>query len=200
MRQTRRLASLLICLLVGAPAAIHGLSDVPASAEIQEDTAGQVTINDDPTSNTTDAQLPISATIFSGVPGPRECRGSVMATLDVAPPPAGGGRTAAACYNLPSPAGCGNFVANKADGCEARLFAEPNCAMYTNTAVFIPESRAVGGLWRSISVQCGIPPPDPDSLGKPPLADLMTNVKKGPKSARARRSAAAAAAAAAALP
>ncbi|KAK0615720.1 hypothetical protein B0T17DRAFT_538971 [Bombardia bombarda] len=85
---------------------------------------------------------------------------------------------------MPAPAGCGNFVANKQDGCEARLFAEPNCRLYMNTAVFIPEDRAVGGLWRSMSLRCGVPAPDPAALGSPPLGELMKNAKKRPKGGR----------------
>jgi hypothetical protein len=64
-------------------------------------------------------------------------------------------------------------VASKEAGCEARLFSEPGCRMYLNTAVFIPEERAVGGQWRSVGVRCGVPAPDPESLGPPPLAGLM---------------------------
>ncbi|KAK3381952.1 hypothetical protein B0H63DRAFT_216693 [Podospora didyma] len=194
-QQYRCLVSLVLLFLLGAPALVNGLDDVPAGGQVQEDN-GQVNINDDPTSNTTTTHLPITATIFSGVPGPKDCRGSVMVKLDVPPPVENGVRTLAQCYNMPVPAGCGNFVANKDDGCEARLFAESNCAMYTNTAVFVPEPRAVGGHWRSMSIQCGIPAPDPATLGSPPLANLLQNAKKGPrKSSAARRAAAAAAAA-----
>ena len=140
--------------------------------QIQEDT-GQVSINESPSNNDTETNLPIVATIFGGVPGPKKCRGSPMAAINLPPPQGLGLTTQAHCYNLPGVAGCGNFVANKADGCEARLFAEPACRSYVNTVVFIPEDRAVGGSWRSISVQCGVPAPDPDSLGAPPLADMI---------------------------
>ncbi|KAK3316621.1 hypothetical protein B0H66DRAFT_299806 [Apodospora peruviana] len=149
----------------------------PPGAEIQEDT-GQVSINGDPTgggdTGTTTPNLPIKATIFSSSPGPKSCRGHVMLVLDIPPPPQDRVTTTAAqCYNMPAPASCGNFVANKEDGCEVRLFAEENCRLFMNTAVFIPEERAVGGLWRSLSVRCGIPPPDPATLGAPPLQDIM---------------------------
>jgi hypothetical protein len=152
----------------------------PPGAELQEDT-GQVAINPSPADNTTVTHIPISATIFAGVPGPKSCRGGVMAKLDLAPPQGLGMRTAAQCYNLVTAAGCGNFIANKEDGCEARLFGEANCQMYMNTAVFTPEDRAVGGNWRSMSLQCGIPPIDPALLGPPPLADMVAGAKKTPK-------------------
>lgn len=88
---------------------------------------------------------------------------------------------------MPSPAGCGNFVANKEDGCEARLYAEPGCVGYLNTAVFIAEDRAVGGVWRSMVVQCGIPAPDPATLGEPPLQNLINGGKTGQYAARRLR-------------
>ena len=68
-------------------------------------------------------------------------------------------------------------MANKGDGCEARLFSERNCSEYTNTAVFVPDARTIGGFWMSISIECGITPPDPASLGAPPLADLLKGAK-----------------------
>ncbi|KAK0616804.1 hypothetical protein B0T14DRAFT_386164, partial [Immersiella caudata] len=145
---------------------------VPASGQIQEDTAGQVTINDDPTSNNTESNLPITATIFTGVPGPYHCRGGVMLKISIPPPPPSPSGTpiltAPQCIDMPSPAGCANFVANKVDGCEARLFAEPKCRMYVNTAVFVPEERVFGGLWRSLEVRCGVPAPEPDQVGQVP--------------------------------
>jgi len=178
--------TLLLATLLGVVTIAHGLpaEGIPASGQIQEDTAGQVNIHDAPTSNTTETNLSISATIFTGTPGPYHCRGHVMLKLNISPPSITDGapsRTAAQCFDMPSPAGCANFVANKADGCEARLFAESGCRMYMNTAVFIPEDRAVGGLWRSLSVQCGIPAPDPETLGQVPFENLMKSAKKRPK-------------------
>ncbi|KAK3942631.1 hypothetical protein QBC46DRAFT_283556 [Diplogelasinospora grovesii] len=160
-----------------------------SGADIQEDT-GQVTItdpHDDDISVVPNLNLAITATIFDSVPGPKSCRGRVMVQLEVPRPDGLGQQT---CYNMPQPAGCGNFVANKEDGCEAKLFAEPNCRSYMNTAVFIPDdsTRAVGGLWRSMSVQCGIPAPDPETLGAPPLQDMMRNAKKKKKKPASRQS------------
>ncbi|KAK1767924.1 hypothetical protein QBC33DRAFT_62083 [Phialemonium atrogriseum] len=165
------LASTAVATPVPAP-------QVPPDAEIEGD-QDQVTINPSPETNSTATHLPITATIFSGVPGPNHCRGRITAALTLPPPVSGGGRTGARCYDLPgrAGAGCAYFVANKGDGCEARLFAEPGCAAYVNTAVFVPEERIVGGLWRSLSVECGIPTPDPASLGAPPLADLLEGAK-----------------------
>lgn len=150
--------------------------ELPNGVDVDGD-QDQVTINPSPETNSTVTHLPITATIFTGSPGPKRCRGSVMASLNIPPRPEGAPRTGEQCYNLRAPAGCANFVANKGDGCEARLFSEPNCAAYANTAVFVPEARTVGGIWRSISIECGVPVPDPDSLGAPPLADLLAGAK-----------------------
>ena len=175
--RTPSLTQLLLIFLGVAANATRGLDDVPAGSEVKEDN-GQVTINDDPTANNTVPDIPVSATIFSGVPGPSHCRGQPILRLDIptSSPPA-----AARCHNMPRPVGCGTFIANKEDGCEARLFTEPDCRMYANTAVFVPQERVVGGLWRSMSIQCGIPPPDPATLGSPPFQDLLRNAKKTPK-------------------
>ena len=180
MRPHHYLPSLLLLLTTTLNPAL-ALENLPAGVDITEDTPGQVTINGDPTGNATlGPDLPISATIFSGVPGPSACRGRII--FQLAPPPVtpGAGPTAEACYNLPggpgrsgSGGGCGVFTASKEAGCQARLFAEPGCRAYVNTAVFIPEERAVGGAWRSVGVRCGVPAPDPESLGPPPLAGLM---------------------------
>ncbi|KAH8899869.1 hypothetical protein GQ53DRAFT_758018 [Thozetella sp. PMI_491] len=167
--------------LLSAIATANPLPQAPAGANIQEDT-GQVAIHGDPAAANTATSLPISATIFAGVPGPKRCRGGVMVKMDLPPP--NGVQTVEQCYNLPGVAGCGNFVANKGDGCEVRLFAEPACKVYMNTAVFMPEERAVGGQWRSFAIVCGKPPPDPSTLGAPPLADMVAQAKKTPKSGR----------------
>lgn len=181
MLQIRYLTLLLFTLLSSSsiPTAT-AIPQLPAGANLKEDN-GQVIINRDPTDN----HLPIRATIFSGVPGPTHCHGHVVLLLDLPPPsPSPDGNslltTSPQCYNIPSAgnpssstAGCGNFLANKSDGCEARVFAEPNCAGYLNTVVFTAENRAVGGQWRSLEVRCGVPAPDPESLGKPPLAGFM---------------------------
>ncbi|KAL0469650.1 hypothetical protein QR685DRAFT_598064 [Neurospora intermedia] len=198
MFQIRILALLLSGLLSWSsiPTAT-AIPQLPAGANLKEDN-GQVTINRDPTDNQTDNHLPIRATIFSGVPGPTHCRGHVVLLLDLPPPstsPDGNSllTTTPQCYNIPSAgnpssstAGCGNFLANKSDGCEARVFAEPNCAGYLNTVVFTQENRAVGGQWRSLEVRCGVPAPDPDSLGKPPLAGVMgqARIKENKKPGR----------------
>ena len=171
---------LFLALLSYTTTTAYALDKVPPSAEVTEDNS-QVTINDDPTANDTITNLPVTATIFTGTPGPYRCRGRVMLRLDIMPPAEEGILTAPRCYNMPSPAGCANFVANKRDGCEAKLFAESGCRMYTNTAVFIPEARAVGGLWRSLEITCGIPPPDPETLGEAPFADLLKGAKMRPK-------------------
>lgn len=163
----------------------NALPQLPGGASVQEET-GQVSINQRPdAANTAATNVPITITIFSGSPGPKTCRGSPVTTLTLPRRPREGlglRRTGSQCYNLPSAAGagCGTFSANKDDGCEARLFAEPSCASYVNTAVLVPESRAVGGMWRSFSVECGIPAPDPAALGPPPLQGMMQDIKRPP--------------------
>ncbi|SPQ26687.1 8bdc2195-0ba5-46a0-8b25-14ebd7f0ec92 [Thermothielavioides terrestris] len=191
------LSFLFSIVLLGLSQRSLGLGSLPAGVAITEDTAGQVTINGDPTTgknSTLDPQLPITATIFSGVPGPAACRGAVIFRVNLPPPPpstppAGaapgtGPPTPEQCYDLPQAGGCGYFVASKDAGCEARLFAEPGCRVYLNTAVFVPEPRAVGGAWRSVGLRCGVPAPDPRRLGPPPLVmdggDVSLSVRKRP--------------------
>lgn len=174
---------LVLVFIFGAPLAtampLHQ-SPEPRGATIEQNT-GQVSIQERPDLNTTETDLEITATIFTGPPGPKKCRGRAMESLSLPKPDGLGLRTGAKCYNLPAVAGCGNFMAGKNDGCEARLFAELACVSYVNTAVFMSEERAVGGMWRSLSVECGIPAPDPASLGAPPLQDMMKNAKRPPK-------------------
>ncbi|KAJ4385356.1 hypothetical protein N0V85_008096, partial [Neurospora sp. IMI 360204] len=157
------LSSLLTWSSLSSPATALP-QELPAGADLKEDN-GQVTINPDSTANQT-AVHP-RATIFSGVPGPTHCRGHAVLLLDLPPPALNPDNntpitttTTPQCYNIPNDdststagtaaAGCGTFLANKSDGCEARMFAEPNCVGYLNTVVFIPEDRAVGGQWRSM--------------------------------------------------
>ncbi|KAK3401790.1 hypothetical protein B0T20DRAFT_475896 [Sordaria brevicollis] len=168
---------------------------------VTQDT-GQVTINPNPTTaNQPTDNIPIRATIYSGVPGPSHCRGHPILLLDLPIPPLSPSgilaTTAPKCYNIPSSpsssntagvAGCGVFSASKSSGCEARVFAEPGCRGYLNTVVFIPEERAVGGQWRSLEVRCGVKPPDEEALGRPPLVGLMgtggMRVKENKKSGK----------------
>jgi hypothetical protein len=67
------------------------------------------------------------------------------------------------CVDLPAEAQCGVFFAGKEDNCEAQLFNSPACynttQTYVNTVVFLPEKRAIGGMWRSMFVRCGIDVP-----------------------------------------
>lgn len=148
-------------------------SDQPV---VQQDN-GQVSINDAPPASK-EPLVPIKATFYSGVEGPKACRGHVMAVVNMPKAPGPPAPTPAQCYNFPSlqSSGCATFKANKADGCVAQVFAEPDCRVYTNTAAFMAEDRPVGGNWRSVRVQCGVPEPDPASLGKPPLVDSISSL------------------------
>ncbi|GAW20308.1 hypothetical protein ANO14919_098100 [Xylariales sp. No.14919] len=115
----------------------------------------------------------ISAVLFDGAPGPKDCRGSALLTIRLAKPGAQHARPT--CYNVPGVAQCGTFLANKDDGCQARVFSEPDCRTFANLAVFIPEARAFGGYVRSLEVTCGVvsvtpPPLDLPGLELPPNA------------------------------
>ncbi|KAJ4394662.1 hypothetical protein N0V93_003881 [Gnomoniopsis smithogilvyi] len=148
-------------------------SDTPV---VQQDN-GQVSIQD-ATPEEKEPLVPIRATFYSGSEGPKSCRGHPIALIDMPKPQGPSVPTAKQCYNFPGlqSSGCAVFMANKIDGCQASVFAETNCRTYMNTMAFMPEMRPVGGHWRSVSVQCGIPEPDPASLGKPPMFDQMTSI------------------------
>jgi hypothetical protein len=99
-------------------------------------------------------EISITALIFAGTEGPKNCRGSLMTSINLPKP--GPALEEPVCYELRKPARCGIFMANQEDGCEAKLFTEGNCSMFVNLAVFMPERRAVGGYFRSLSVRCGV--------------------------------------------
>ena len=114
--------------------------------------------------------VPISVVLFDGPPGPKEnCRGNAILRIGLTKP--GTEHTVPTCHNVSSStstsrvavAQCGNFLANKDDGCEARIFSEPGCKEFSNVAVFVPEVKAFGGYMRSMEIACGIvgvvPPP-----------------------------------------
>ncbi|KLU85481.1 hypothetical protein MAPG_04504 [Magnaporthiopsis poae ATCC 64411] len=61
--------------------------------------------------------------------------------------------------------------------------------MFVNLAVYQPDDRAVGGRWRSMAVRCGVPEPDPATLGAPPLAGMWSK-KTSPGKGSKKRSAA----------
>ncbi|KAK6956834.1 hypothetical protein Daesc_002115 [Daldinia eschscholtzii] len=147
---------------------IPQVSDVPQISGIP-----QVDVNP-PNGTTTGSQaqptepvVPISVLLFSGPPGPKDCRGT--ATINIQLPKPGSQHSTPKCYNVPGVAQCGTFIANMDDGCQARLFNEPNCLTFANLAVFTPEQRAVGGLLRSIEITCGIKGVTPAPLNLPGL-------------------------------
>lgn len=106
--------------------------------------------------------VPISAVLFSGSPGPKQCRGNPILNINLPKP--GSQHSTPKCYNVPGVAQCANFMANEDDGCEAKLFNEPNCLTFANVAVFIPEKKTQGGYFRSIEIRCGV-----ESVTPPPL-------------------------------
>lgn len=155
---------------------IPQVSDVPQISGIP-----QVDVNP-PNGTTTGSQaqptepvVPISVLLFSGPPGPKDCRGTVMTNIQLPKP--GSQHSTPKCYNVPGVAQCGTFIANMDDGCQARLFNEPNCLTFANLAVFTPEQRAVGGLLRSIEITCGIEGVTPPPLNLPGLK-LPPNAQK----------------------
>lgn len=158
--------------------------DVPGADVVAEDEKGQASLQGQPTKQPAEQEgppeptIPIKAVFYSGSEGPKTCRGHVLAVIDL-PKPAGLGVPGQAqCYNFPGEqySGCANFMANKVDGCAAKVFGDTNCRTYLNTAAFMAEDRAVGGHWRSVEVQCGIPEPDPATLGKPPMMDKISSM------------------------
>jgi hypothetical protein len=117
--------------------------------------------------------IPITALLYGSSPGPRHCRGTPIFSLTI---PKGAGLAIPQipiCYNvtLAPQAECGTFMANLEDGCQARTFGQQGCTGFTNIAVFMEELRPVGGLIRSIEIQCGIESaqPAPLALNLPPV-------------------------------
>ncbi|EDU49513.1 hypothetical protein A1F94_009106 [Pyrenophora tritici-repentis] len=113
-----------------------------------------------------DAQIPIVALTYSGAGGPKHCRGELLAKTFL-PRPVEKWKNGT-CINLPSEARCGVFFSSKGDNCEAALFNMPDCynttRTYVNTVVFMPEERAVGALWSSMFLRCGIDVPEAKML------------------------------------
>ncbi|KAI1777382.1 hypothetical protein F4818DRAFT_346408 [Hypoxylon cercidicola] len=149
-------------------------SDIPQVSSIPEISGIPQVDVDAPFSNTQEGQpqttepvVPISVLLFSGPPGPKDCRGTVMTNIRLPKP--GSQHSTPKCYNVPGISQCGTFIANMDDGCQARLFNEPNCLTFANLAVFTPERKAVGGLLRSIEITCGIKGETPPPLNLPGL-------------------------------
>ena len=135
----------------------------PAAAAEKDGTTNQVQINKPDT--TSEVDIPIKAELFIGAQGPKSCRGSPMVELNLPKP--GALHTSPVCYDFPEPASCAIFMAGKEDGCEAKLFIEHGCKTFVNLAVFLPEERAVGGFFRSMSVRCGVEAVEPPPLRLP---------------------------------
>lgn len=171
--------------------------DVPGADVVAEDKKGQASLQGKPAQQPAQQEeppeptIPIKAVFYSGSEGPKTCRGHVLAVIDLPKPAGTGGPGPAQCYNFPGEqySGCANFMANKVDGCAAKVFGETNCRTYLNTAAFMAEDRAVGGHWRSVEVQCGIPEPDPATLGKPPMMDKISSMVDNDKAKGGKREA-----------
>ncbi|KAI0407287.1 hypothetical protein F4802DRAFT_48814 [Xylaria palmicola] len=120
-----------------------------------------------PSNSPSEEPVAISAVLLDGPPGPKDCRGNAVLRLGLSKP--GRQHATPTCHNVRGVAQCGVFVANKDDGCEARVFAEPDCKTFANLAVFVPEPRAFGGYMRSIEVRCGVVGQTPPPLQLPGL-------------------------------
>lgn len=158
-------------------AAVQQPTTQPSDKPVVQQDNGQVSIQD-ATPEDKEPLVPIRATFFSGSEGPKACRGHAIALIDLPKPQGLSVPTAKQCYNFPreQSSGCATFMANKIDGCQASVYAETNCRTYMNTVAFMPEQRPVGGNWRSVMVQCGVPEPDPATLGQPPMMDQITGM------------------------
>jgi hypothetical protein len=125
-------------------------------------------------------QIPVVALSYSGSGGPKHCRGNLVQQQVFAPPLQQWKN--GTCVNLPSEARCGVFFSSKGDNCEAQLFNMPDChnttKTYLNTVVFMPEERAVGALWSSMFVRCGVEVPEAKMLDPSILGGAL---KKKPK-------------------
>ncbi|KAL9625092.1 MAG: hypothetical protein Q9160_000821 [Pyrenula sp. 1 TL-2023] len=151
------LQSFFSIFLLSTANAIQSDQRDPAQANIQED-SGKVNIQP-PKTTATRLPMPIVALSYTGDPGPKACRGSLMSALRVPRPVSQAANNT--CYDLPRVARCGIFMGEEADACEARLYAESGCpeepdGLYMNTVAFIPEDRANGGSYRSMLIRCGI--------------------------------------------
>lgn len=190
LRPTLHVYSSLVALLLLSFANIITGTPLPQAPDQNQGTPPgegdpySVTINDSPTKDngTAPVLIPATATIYNGVAGGKSCRGDVMHVVQL-PSPAMN-QTTEMCYDLAKASGCGVFTANREDGCEAKLFSEAGCRMFNNVVVFVPEMQVTGGNWRSMSIRCGIEPPDEASLGQPPFADMIKN--QSPKQGAAK--------------
>lgn len=126
-------------------------------------------------------QIPILALSYSGSGGPKHCRGELLQEMAFAPPVDKWKN--GTCVNLRSEARCGVFFAAKGDNCEAQLFNMANCynttRTYVNTVVFMPEERAVGALWSSMWVKCGVDVPEAKILDPGILGGLLKKPSRG---------------------
>jgi len=152
-------------------------------AKINPSGASDTDTDPDPNNTPEDTDpVPITAVLFDGSAGPKDCRGTAILKISLEKP--GAAHTTPTCYNLPSTgtgtgsigvAQCANFIADKDDGCQARVFSQPDCRNFVNVAVFTPEKADFGGFMRSVEITCGVvstvpPPLDLPGLKLPPGA------------------------------
>ncbi|KAL0941468.1 uncharacterized protein CTRU02_204231 [Colletotrichum truncatum] len=133
--------------------------------------------------------IPITVQLFSSSPGVKSCRSGAMIVDMEFPKNASISPQFTSqngqCYDLPSTAQCGIFLANKADGCEAKLFRGQKCTAFINVAVFQPELRPVGGFFTSMAIKCGVKPVEVPPLNLGGLGGKMQ--KSTGKTAKAAR-------------
>lgn len=148
---------LLLTILVSSPCVVYSNQQTAPQGNIQEDD-GQVSIQR-PDTDPMRAAVPLVAMSFTGDPGPKACRGSLMSALNLPRPVSPAVNNS--CYDLSTLARCGVFIGVETDICEARLYAARGCGeklkgSYMNTVAFMPEYRAVGGNYRSMLIRCGM--------------------------------------------
>ncbi|PSN75259.1 hypothetical protein BS50DRAFT_512848 [Corynespora cassiicola Philippines] len=132
-------------------------------------------------------QVPILALSYESSGGPKHCRGELLQKISFSHPAKKWKN--GTCVDLPNDARCGVFYAGKDDNCEAQLFNMPRCyntsETYVNTVVFMPEERAVGALWRSMYVRCGVEAPEAGILD-PSILGALLNKPGGGNSGKRR--------------
>jgi len=170
--QRRRLSDQQAALMVDGTVAQTDVPNVGEEAMIESVVPLNATRPPNPSTKPTPQAmpakpiLPITVLLYSSSPGPKECRGTPILSLNLPKGPGIATPPGPTCYNVTSApkAECGTFMANMEDGCQARIFGEPGCTSFTNIAVFMDELRPVGGIIRSIEVQCGIKSAQPAPL------------------------------------
>ncbi|KAK5636301.1 hypothetical protein RRF57_012013 [Xylaria bambusicola] len=149
MRISALILSAAAVLLQGAWSQRLPVSEPTTDAIAVDESSGteQVAINRtdaNPPSPPEDQEqpVPISAVLFDGPPGPKDCRGNVVLNIGLTKP--GAQHSTPTCYNIPGVAQCGNFVGNKDDGCEGASSASRIARSLRTSLSLSPRSGLLG--------------------------------------------------------